>query len=538
MSMSMSISIQPALPKSRLLVMGCRRATVSVTGKCAWAQTRAGHSWISGHPHSILFKSASGNKPSVSGSSSNMAPGGNTGSAGSGSYSGSSSVSSFLEFAGNSRYQAYNLARFSTFSVASASSSSSSRNSNPENPSGSPLSSTPSTPSQQNQSSAGSNQALQPQSNSAGPEIQSLKSSTTSTSRTQEDKDDDWAVNESYSGHGGHGFPKAPSSDSEATSESNNADTNNPTHTTLQPSPSSYKDSASIQDSWRRTSDSIPAVATPGGPSLSLQSKAGGLDLSSSTLVQQMLFKERPPHADETESDKGWKQEDKDKNSKVIDASPSLSDSHSTPSLISLMENQTSAQGKKPKADTKDKSPLTSEEDHISKLDIRVGVVRSVAHHPDAESLYIEQVDVGDMDGELKKEPRTIVSGLVSHVAKEYLEGRAVIVVGNMKPSKLRGIMSEGMLLCAMEQDADGQVTKVGLLEPAEGSQPGDKVIFEGYTDQDTVPAPVLTPKRKWFEKTRVHFSMQDGVAYYKGSPFKTVHGLVRCKSISTGQIS
>lgn len=93
-------------------------------------------------------------------------------------------------------------------------------------------------------------------------------------------------------------------------------------------------------------------------------------------------------------------------------------------------------------------------------------------------------VDVGDMDGELKKEPRTIVSGLVRHVPKEYLEGRAVIVVGNMKPSKLRGVMSEGMLLCAMEQDADGQVTKVGLLEPAEGSQPGDKVIFEGYTDQ------------------------------------------------------
>ncbi|KAG0030061.1 hypothetical protein BGZ81_003101 [Podila clonocystis] len=480
MSMSMSTSIQPALPKSRLLVMGCRRATVSVTGKCAWAQTRAGHSWISGHPHSILYKSASGSKPSVSGSSSNMAPGGNTGSAGSGSYSGSSSVSSFLEFAGNSRYQAYNLARFSTFSVASASSSSSSGNTNSENPSSSPLSSTPATPSQ-DQSSAGSDKASKPQSNSAGPETQSLISSTTSTSRTQEDKDDDWAVNESYSGHGGHGFAKAPCSNSEATSESNNADTNNATHTTLQPSPSSYKDSASLQDSWRRTSDSIPAIATPGGPSLSLQSKAGGLDLSSSTLVQQMLFKERPPHADETESDQGWKQEDKD---------------------------------------------------------IRVGVVRSVAHHPDAESLYIEQVDVGDMDGELKKEPRTVVSGLVRHVAKKYLEGRAVIVVGNMKPSKLRGVMSEGMLLCAMEQDADGQVTKVGLLEPAEGSQPGDKVIFEGYTDQDTVPAPVLTPKRKWFEKTRVHFSVQDGVAYYKGSPFKTVQGLVRCKSISMGQIS
>jgi len=57
------------------------------------------------------------------------------------------------------------------------------------------------------------------------------------------------------------------------------------------------------------------------------------------------------------------------------------------------MENQTSAQGKKQKATIKDKSPtaMNDDEDHISKLDIRVGVVRSVANHPDAESLYIEQ---------------------------------------------------------------------------------------------------------------------------------------------------
>ncbi|KAF9145087.1 hypothetical protein BGX30_010342 [Mortierella sp. GBA39] len=183
-------------------------------------------------------------------------------------------------------------------------------------------------------------------------------------------------------------------------------------------------------------------------------------------------------------------------------------------------------------------APAQEDEDHISKLDIRVGIVRSVTAHPDAESLYIEQIDVGDKENGEAMEPRTIVSGLVRHVPKEYLEGRAVIVVGNMKPSKLRGVMSQGMLLCAMEQDDKGEVTKVGLLEPAEGSQAGDKVTFEGFTDLDTVPAAVLTPKKKWFEKSRIHFSVQDGVAYYKGSPFRTVQGLVRCKSISKGEIS
>lgn len=95
-------------------------------------------------------------------------------------------------------------------------------------------------------------------------------------------------------------------------------------------------------------------------------------------------------------------------------------------------------------------------------------------------------MDVGDEEDGQPKKPRTIVSGLVRYVPKDYLEGRAVIVVGNMKPSKLRGVVSEGMLLCAMEKEADGQVRRVGLLEPAEGSQAGDKVIFEGYTDEGT----------------------------------------------------
>ena len=94
---------------------------------------------------------------------------------------------------------------------------------------------------------------------------------------------------------------------------------------------------------------------------------------------------------------------------------------------------------------------------------------------------FLHIVDVGD-DKDSGSE-RTIVSGLVKHVPKDYLEGRAVIVVGNMKPSKLRGVMSQGMLLCAMEQDSNGEVIKVGLLEPAEGSQAGDKVTLDGYTD-------------------------------------------------------
>lgn len=47
------------------------------------------------------------------------------------------------------------------------------------------------------------------------------------------------------------------------------------------------------------------------------------------------------------------------------------------------------------------------------------------------------------------KEPRTIVSGLVQYVPLEEMQGRSVLVLCNLKPAKMRGIESCGMVLCA-----------------------------------------------------------------------------------------
>ncbi|KAF9935924.1 hypothetical protein BGZ67_002869 [Mortierella alpina] len=536
---------------------------------------------------------------------------------------------SFLEFAGNSRYQAYNLARFSTLSAVSSSATfpaSSSRTSADSRSPGKshdaqegPSSSSPASRAHSNPAEADIQSPLSPSMGSSLPSssssstgaqsgISSSASAPTST-RNYEDKDDDWAINESYSGHGGQTYsPRAPSiappgtSTNTSSNGANQDDQNNDedigSRTKLQPSLSSFKSPSDIERSWRRTSDTLSSSSNSSvSPTLSasLASKAGGLDLSSSTLVQQMLFRDRAPHSD-VEANHDGKQtqnegnhaednalmskddaydnlkedeEDRDdygnhlterKREDLIQrdhvaadkstaeeasgsGSPSLASmllSSTTPPLSSSTDEATPPKSNKTSSKTRqDKTEQQEEEeDHISKLDIRVGIVRSVSGHPDADSLYIEQVDVGDKEGDQPKEARTIVSGLVRHVPKEYLEGRAVIVVANMKPSKLRGVISQGMLLCAMEQAASGEVTKVALLEPAEGSEAGDKVTINGFTDEETVPAAVLTPKRKWFEKSRVHFSVQDGVAYYKGSPFRTVKGLVRCRSISKGQIS
>jgi len=85
---------------------------------------------------------------------------------------------------------------------------------------------------------------------------------------------------------------------------------------------------------------------------------------------------------------------------KEVTVVPASKPASGSPSLTSMMLNQSSVANPiinsvaSPQPSTKNtvaNNTEQSEEDHISKLDIRVGIVRSVSTHPDAESLYIEQ---------------------------------------------------------------------------------------------------------------------------------------------------
>merc|ERR1719346_706483 len=77
------------------------------------------------------------------------------------------------------------------------------------------------------------------------------------------------------------------------------------------------------------------------------------------------------------------------------------------------------------------------------RLDIRIGKIVEVSRHPDAEKLYVEKIDLGEPS------PRTIVSGLVDFVPEDKMLNRLVVVLCNLKPAKMRGIESCGMVLCS-----------------------------------------------------------------------------------------
>lgn len=83
------------------------------------------------------------------------------------------------------------------------------------------------------------------------------------------------------------------------------------------------------------------------------------------------------------------------------------------------------------------------EETSPSLLDIRVGKVVEVDNHPDADGLFVEKIDLGEL------QPRTIVSGLRGKVERDALLNSHVVVLCNLKPAKMRGVESKGMVLCA-----------------------------------------------------------------------------------------
>lgn len=110
--------------------------------------------------------------------------------------------------------------------------------------------------------------------------------------------------------------------------------------------------------------------------------------------------------------------------------------------------------GEKKQEKKSEKTQSKEKKEGFSSLNLKLGKIIEAKHHPNSEKLFIEKIDVGE------KEPRQIVSGLVGFYTVDELIGKKVIVAINLKPAKLRGEISQGMVLAAESEEG----TKVGLL--------------------------------------------------------------------------
>ena len=118
---------------------------------------------------------------------------------------------------------------------------------------------------------------------------------------------------------------------------------------------------------------------------------------------------------------------------------------------------------KKKQEKKKDEHPAEITIEDFMKPEFVVGKIVSCEKHPDADRLLVSQIDIGT-------ETRQIVSGIASQYSPEDMVGRQVIVVKNLKPVKLRGIESAGMILAA----DDG--SSIALLGPDKELPAGSQV--------------------------------------------------------------
>lgn len=103
--------------------------------------------------------------------------------------------------------------------------------------------------------------------------------------------------------------------------------------------------------------------------------------------------------------------------------------------------------------------------EEFEKVELKIGKIVSCEKVPKADKLLCSRIDLGEA------EPRTVVSGIAKWYTPEEMVGKSVVVVSNLKPVKLRGIESQGMVLCASDEDGN-----LCLISPLNDIKAGSEV--------------------------------------------------------------
>lgn len=173
----------------------------------------------------------------------------------------------------------------------------------------------------------------------------------------------------------------------------------------------------------------------------------------------------------------------------------------------------------KQKAKQKQQSQVPAREVDVSMLDIRVGVITKAWEHEEADSLFCEEIDIGEAEG-----PRQVASGLREHYKLDSLEGQRVLVLANLKTRKLMGFPSHGMVMCASNEDG----SKVEFVEPPVDAKVGERIMFNGFEGDPATENQIQ--KKKMLDVIFPDLKTDgSGVATYKEVPFTTSAGV--CKA-------
>ncbi|KAI2464529.1 nucleic acid-binding protein [Annulohypoxylon bovei var. microspora] len=174
---------------------------------------------------------------------------------------------------------------------------------------------------------------------------------------------------------------------------------------------------------------------------------------------------------------------------------------------------------KKEKAPKQQKAPTAPKPVSVNMIEIRVGHILKAIKHPEADSLFVSTIAMGDPAGyedttEYEGQVcRTVCSGLNGVVPLEEMQNRRVVLVANLKPVKMRGIKSSGLVLCASPRLKEGEVDDhkgpFELVAPPPDAKVGERVTFQGF---DGEPDGILNPKKKIWETFSAGFATTENL--------------------------
>eukprot|EP00397_Hematodinium_sp_SG-2012_P054187 GEMP01065170.1.p1 GENE.GEMP01065170.1~~GEMP01065170.1.p1 ORF type:complete len:233 (+),score=46.51 GEMP01065170.1:470-1168(+) len=171
-----------------------------------------------------------------------------------------------------------------------------------------------------------------------------------------------------------------------------------------------------------------------------------------------------------------------------------------------------------------------------TRLDFRVGTMTKVWEHPDSDKLWCEEVDLGPEIG-----VRLIGTGLRKYVKKEEMEGSKVIVLANLKPRKLGGFPSHGMVMCVNgpKPSEDEPPSTIQILRPPTDVPNGERVTYDGVEMLPSDEALQNKPgKSPWEFCAPLLYTNEQFQATMDGKLWMTSKGPVTCTSLAKGAIS
>lgn len=149
---------------------------------------------------------------------------------------------------------------------------------------------------------------------------------------------------------------------------------------------------------------------------------------------------------------------------------------------------------------------------HFNLINLKIGLTKKVECHPGSNKLYVSKIQLGSKDSPTKQ----VCSGLRDVLPRESFEGKLVVVVDNMKKCKLRGQVSEAMVLCGQDSKGNIQLCRPAKNGPLE-TLVGRAVLLEGQEEMESsLPVTRKIKPREWEDISSSLYVGDNNVVVYR----------------------